>query len=274
MKAFRHSQYGLSLVELMVALALGMVLIAGFLQIFMSVRSTYATNEGASRVQENGRFALDYLARHARMAGYSDPKNTNRPLPIVPTGSTCNLGTNSDKFCTLHRALDTTAITGAEVGSQVGFEYQPSLIKDSDDRFDCKGSKFSSEKTIITTFTTKVGKNSSALAVRCIAADGNPTSTNSTSLEELVDGIDAFHIQYGLAPTGSINQYVTANDVHNWSEVGALRIAVLANSVTPITPTSPQDKEYYLFETGPFTFNDGKMRQVFTTTVYLRNSVQ
>jgi len=273
-KALRHSQHGLSLVELMVALVLGMVLIAGFLQIFMSVRSTYATNEGASRVQENGRFALDYLARHARMAGYSDPKNTDRPRPIVPTATSCDLGGNSDNFCTLHRALDTTAATGAEVGSQISFEYQPTLIESSSSRFDCKGSEFSSEKTIITTFTTKVGENSSALAVRCMSADGNSTSVNSKSLEELVDGIDAFHIQYGLAPTGSITQYVTANDVNNWSEVAALRIAVLANSVTPVTPAPPANKEYYLLETGPFTFDDGKMRQVFTTTVYLRNSVQ
>ena len=75
MSYLRHKQQGLSLVELMVALTLGMVLMAGFLQIFMSVRSTYATNEASSRLQENGRFALDFLAQHARLAGYRDPSH-------------------------------------------------------------------------------------------------------------------------------------------------------------------------------------------------------
>jgi len=66
----RHSQQAFTLVEIMIALLLGLVLTGGAIQIFVSNRATYAFNEGLSRVQENGRFALDTLGFGARMAGY------------------------------------------------------------------------------------------------------------------------------------------------------------------------------------------------------------
>lgn len=61
---------GVSLIELMVALAIGAVLMLGLVQVFGASRAAYATAEGVSRVQENARFALDYLQRDVRMAGH------------------------------------------------------------------------------------------------------------------------------------------------------------------------------------------------------------
>lgn len=59
---------GVSMVELMVALAVGMLLIAGILQLLVSSRQSYTLNEVVSRVQENGRFAITALADQARSA--------------------------------------------------------------------------------------------------------------------------------------------------------------------------------------------------------------
>jgi type IV pilus assembly protein PilW len=63
-------QKGVTLVELMVALLLGMLLTAGMIQVFASNRVTYEFNQGLSRIQENARFALDHIAYTTRMAGY------------------------------------------------------------------------------------------------------------------------------------------------------------------------------------------------------------
>lgn len=60
----------MTLVELLIALVIGLVLMAGVIQIFLSNRAAYAFNEGLARLQENGRFAMDTLSFHARMAGY------------------------------------------------------------------------------------------------------------------------------------------------------------------------------------------------------------
>jgi type IV pilus assembly protein PilW len=64
-------QKGVTLVELMVSLLLGLLLTAGIIQVFAGNRVTYAFNDGLSRIQESARFSLDHMAYNARMAGYS-----------------------------------------------------------------------------------------------------------------------------------------------------------------------------------------------------------
>lgn len=66
-----RTQDGLSLVELMVAITLGLIILAAVAQIFVSSRTAYTLEEGLARVQEAGRFAMDFLVRDIRMAGYS-----------------------------------------------------------------------------------------------------------------------------------------------------------------------------------------------------------
>ncbi|MFC6475539.1 PilW family protein [Pseudomonas asuensis] len=63
-------QRGLSLVELMVAIVLGLLLIGGVLQIFLSSNKTYKTNLALSEVQEAGRFAMEFLTFDIRNASY------------------------------------------------------------------------------------------------------------------------------------------------------------------------------------------------------------
>ena len=63
-------QKGLSLAELLLALALGAVIVAGFGRMFAANRTTHAMLEGQSRLQESARVALDLIARSARMAGH------------------------------------------------------------------------------------------------------------------------------------------------------------------------------------------------------------
>jgi type IV pilus assembly protein PilW len=68
---------GLSLIELMVALTIGALLLAGAVSVYMQSRNTYRTNDTASRMQEVGRYALDVISPDVRLAGYWGL--TNRP---------------------------------------------------------------------------------------------------------------------------------------------------------------------------------------------------
>ena len=65
-----HSQHGFSMVELMVAITIGLILTAGIIQIFANSKRTYRVEESLSRVQESGRFALGFIANDVRMASY------------------------------------------------------------------------------------------------------------------------------------------------------------------------------------------------------------
>jgi len=63
-------QRGVSLVELMVSVTIGLILLAGVLSIFLSSKVTYFANEKTARLQENGRVALDLIQHDIRSAGY------------------------------------------------------------------------------------------------------------------------------------------------------------------------------------------------------------
>lgn len=66
----KRQQAGLSLVELMVAVVLGMLLMLGVIQVFLGSKTTYVSNQELSQIQESGRFALDILTRDIRSADY------------------------------------------------------------------------------------------------------------------------------------------------------------------------------------------------------------
>lgn len=66
----QHRAKGFSLVEIMIALVLGLLLTGGIIQIYISSQQSYRLNEGQSRLQESARFALEFLTRDIRMSGY------------------------------------------------------------------------------------------------------------------------------------------------------------------------------------------------------------
>lgn len=74
-KLKKHSQIGFSLVELMVALALGLLISAGVVTVFISAKQDYQVQDAISQVQENARFSLEFLAHDIRMAGFSGCNN-------------------------------------------------------------------------------------------------------------------------------------------------------------------------------------------------------
>jgi type IV pilus assembly protein PilW len=65
---FATRQSGLTLVELMVALAIGSFLIVGAVQIYNQSREAFVINESIARVQETAQFAMDTIEADLRMA--------------------------------------------------------------------------------------------------------------------------------------------------------------------------------------------------------------
>lgn len=62
-------QSGFSLIELMVALFLGLIVTLGILQVFISAKNTYTTQNAAAAIQEDARFALTKMVQEIRMVG-------------------------------------------------------------------------------------------------------------------------------------------------------------------------------------------------------------
>ncbi|WP_313139054.1 PilW family protein [Stenotrophomonas sp.] len=93
----RHAA-GLSLIEMMVAMVIGLVLMLGVVQVFIASRTASRLAEGNARAQENGRFALEFLQRDIRMAGHFGCVNDQAHFvkgegdPTINTGAATGSG--------------------------------------------------------------------------------------------------------------------------------------------------------------------------------------
>jgi type IV pilus assembly protein PilW len=130
MKA-QETQRGVTLVELMVALLLGLVITGGVIQVFAANRATYAFTEGLSRLQENGRFALDTLSYRVRHAGYF---GCLWGIPVTnnlngPTAFTANFGQGLRGLEANGTGVGATFTAGAEnpANSATAGDWSPAL---------------------------------------------------------------------------------------------------------------------------------------------------
>ncbi|MET0279742.1 MAG: PilW family protein [Steroidobacteraceae bacterium] len=80
-------QRGVTLIELMVAMVLGLIVIAGAVSVTIANRRSYSTNEGLSQVQESSRSAFELLARDIRQTGLTGCDNRGRTANVLVAGS-------------------------------------------------------------------------------------------------------------------------------------------------------------------------------------------
>ncbi len=117
---------GLSLIELLVALTIGSLLIAGTVFVYVQSRNSYGVNETMARLQETARYALGVIEPDVRMSSYwglvNDPELiTNRtaqvdPVSAVAPGAAVNACGNNfavDLYATVEGSDDTYALACA-----------------------------------------------------------------------------------------------------------------------------------------------------------------
>lgn len=119
MAGSRH--LGLSLVELMVAMAIGVFLIAGAITVFGKTRDLYRTNEDAARLQEVARYAMSTIETDIRMANYwglnSRSDLVSNPLATANYATACG----SDWAVAVRRYVDgANGGTGATYSGHLG----------------------------------------------------------------------------------------------------------------------------------------------------------
>lgn len=245
-------QLGLTVVELLVALVLSLLLLTGIIQVFLASKQTYATNEAMSVLQENGRFALEFIARSVRMGGYLEPTALSLGSPLAVQGSGCT------GLC--------TETGNGNASDQLAIAFQPPRDPVTGTRQDCGGTTVDDDRVLVNVFHVQNG------SLRCSSYQHTPYQV-LTSNVELVSGIDRLQVLFGISTQGNLdsaNQYVSADRVTNWEQVRAVRVAVLANSLSPVSPAPPA-RPYILLDAEPVSFNDRLARQIFTTTIQLKN---
>jgi type IV pilus assembly protein PilW len=90
---------------------------------------------------------------------------------------------------------------------------------------------------------------------------------------EIAEGVENIQIQYGIDANadGVVESYAKANAVANWNQVAAVRISLLVAGNDNNVASSAQT---FTYDGGPVTAGDKRLRQVFTTTISVRNKTQ
>jgi len=236
----KSKQIGLSLIEIMIALLIGAFLLGGILQIFIGSKQTYRMQQALSRLQENGRFAMSFLAKDIRMAGYWGCLSPSSPNNDIA-------GTDNNTAAGIDNGTDTITLKGAFVLTPTG--------------------------TCGTPVVTSAAYYTDPSSMIYYKINASVLQQDTNNLHNgLVEGIENMQILYGVdtSSDGTPNYYVPANNVTNpnWPNVVSIRISLLAVTLDDNLTTQPQPYTYNGATTTP---TDRKIRRVFTSTIALRN---
>lgn len=77
---------GFTLIELMVAMLLGLIVIAGVTSVFLAAQQSYRTNQALGDVQDGSRISFEMMARDIREAGLAGCTNNGRIANVLSNG--------------------------------------------------------------------------------------------------------------------------------------------------------------------------------------------
>lgn len=299
----RARQRGVSLVELMVALALGLVVVLAATLAFGGSRQLFVAESEARTVEESLRFAAFVVRRTVRQAGYADrvagaavmaAGNDPFDLDIVGARNT-RVGASGESYGRHHTrgVNDSDSLLVRFAGSSRTDDNGGATEADGT-MVDCMG--FAQPAPSAGT-ATPADRAWSIFHV-AEAADGEPElyckyrgdRRGSFRSEPLARGIEVFRVLFGrdLDGDGTPEQWLdaaqldaaaAASSLGNaaWRQVVALRIGMVARSARP--GHWPRPEETQLHPLGPefpaVRFRpaaDGRLRRVASFTVALRNS--
>lgn len=289
----RRVQGGFSLIEMMIAVVIGLLITIVVGNIFLGSKDTFRTQDDASRLAENARYAMSVMNRTIRNTGFAYWQNgiqwkaawTGKLTPSLAGANnfTPSMG-NSD------------SITVAYFGSSI----LPGTAGNADGTMlDCLGRKFKDD--------TSIEPSTSRFYVAA-GADGRPAlwcSVNTPNAQsyanaaqpavdarELVAGVTTFQVLYGVDTDGdySPNVFLPANLVTaaNMDKVVAVRIGLILASPNPNTTAETDTKTYQVFgpeyaafasaDPGtvytPPSSDNKRLRRLYTYTITVRGRVQ
>jgi type IV pilus assembly protein PilW len=269
----RSQQRGITLIELMIAIALSMTLMAAALQFMVSTRQTYELNDDISRVQENGRIALDMLVKDLQMAGYRQPLNGDGKVPDFFLQQCNNTAADDDT------AADDNAPCFVEGGAADSDEISVQFDPPPDDgtETDCLGTALAATAIVVNHYTIGDDDGDGINSLYCRGYDSAAESWVSPGRQPLVDGIDNMQVLYGVAGSAanplSVTKYISGDQLTpaDWPNLRAIRVALLVSNGNPVAFAENRERKYRLLDSDELVFTDRQPRKIYSTTVKFNN---
>ena len=220
-------QNGFSLIELLVALAIGLVLLLGLGTVFLTMKQTFNLRQNMASTQNNERIAMQFLSAAVRNAGAIP--NPLGPITLTPpliAGAGANTGADT---------LTVKFVSDPSIADQ-GCSAQLTPNHAYTDVFSVTGGYLSCTETDSTV--------SPAVTATVNLIGGTSGSNNQ---------LTGMNILYGIDPNGigSISQYANASGVTDWTSVRTVTITLLFNA--PLANKENQTvNSFSLTQTVPF----------------------
>lgn len=270
---------GFSLIELLVALAIGLLVTLVVTQAYLGGLGTQQAQTEISRAQESSRFAFDMLTRSIRKAGYKNPKAYG--IPFCPNSSLPRLTIGNDMTAITTSAFgtDATIVNSSDV-IRVTYYGEEVSTTNSTVR-DCLGNNIANGGTPVsdTFFIAADTSNNNEPALFCYT-----TNAAASGNVPLVPGVESMQMLYGedTDGDGTINRYVPASTAVTVSNVRSIMLSLVtrtpnAKAVDNTARTfnhfgtnydSAANSDPGSVFTAP---TDRRTRQHFSTTIALRN---
>jgi type IV pilus assembly protein PilW len=281
----RRAVRGLTLIELLVAMAVGLVVVLAAVSALTVARRGFTTVDAASQLRDNGRFAADMIQRIGVQTGYKDvffAATTRQPTTSDPAPSV--MGFNNAKVNLTSPLTTSTAwpTTEAGVGSDVlimQYQVSQTLTSTADtaaDRsmIDCAGNAPATvanvndagarDARMASIFS--IGLSQGEPSLLCTYLDA---TTNTWMSSPIVQGVENFQVLYGVdgvtpltAPPANAatpdvpNAYLRADQMTvagntaatnaNWRRVRSIRIGMVLRSAKGAAQDS-QAQTFYPF---------------------------
>jgi type IV pilus assembly protein PilW len=225
----RTAQLGFTLIELMIAILIGLFLIGGLLTLVGAMKRTSTIQSGLSQLLDNERMTTTLMTDVIQSTGYYPNPTNNTLVSIFPANAT---------FATAGQAIvGSGSWTAAAPGDTITVQYATAgtTIPGSDGIINCSGNTSPIAATFVNTFSVdNFGDLNCNLTINGAA---QPTiqlisgQTNSSGV--LVNGVTRMQIYYGVqtnaaAGTYSVDTYMDATTLnaaiaggssYNWSNV-------------------------------------------------------
>lgn len=232
-------QRGFSLIELMVAVAVALFLMAGAGLIMQHTSNTYRAQTQLARLQDSERMAISLMTDVIQSTGYyPNPHNFTDLQTLVVSPSFATAGAPN---------IATAPVTGA-LGDTISVRYAAAPL---DNVYNCRGDQNTAAAPFETwenTFSVVQGPpgpgGTTQFQLQCTLWS---LSTNAVVTTPLVSGVQNLTIQYGLNTAGSgtgscADRYKPSAQMlpADWSQVCSVKVTLtFANPFNPPGGTKP-----------------------------------
>ncbi|MGZ3158017.1 MAG: PilW family protein [Burkholderiaceae bacterium] len=250
-------QLGVTIVELMVSLVLGLIVILAGSTLLLASKSSYVTLDEVAQMQDTGRYVMDVIARAVHQTSYANWDKEDAPIMTGATNTPDIIGLDSQSLSSTAPNIQSPIAKSVNGSDILAIRYFGSGAGENGDGtvFNCAGFGVPGVQSI------DLVEEERGWSIFYVAKDsaGEPElrckyrGKNSWNSEAIARGIESFQVLYGIDTDadGLPNQFITASAVNaadmnltligpnalareidlrkktNWKKVVAIRVALL-----------------------------------------------